>query len=156
MSESLKNKVALVTGSAVRIGAAIVRELHSEGASVAIHYRSSADAAEELAAELNALRPESAKCFQADLLVVAELEAMAKAAIDWRGRLDVLVNNASSFYPTPLGSITESQWDDLLGSNLKAPLFLTQATAPALRKTSGCIINIVDIHSQRPLKDHRC
>lgn len=154
MSDTLNKKVALVTGSALRIGAAIVRELHSKGASVAIHYRSSVAPAEQLAEELNAVRPGSAKCFQADLLRVAEIASLAAAVIGWKHRLDVLVNNASSFYPTPLGTITEAQWDDLLGSNLKAPLFLTQATAAALRESSGCIINIVDIHAQRPLKDH--
>ncbi len=148
----LENQVALVTGSAVRIGAAIVRELHAEGAAVAVHYRRSSEQAEAVAAELNTIRPDSARVFRADLASVAELEAMAADVVAWRDRLDVLVNNASSFYPTPIGSITENDWDDLVASNLKAPLFLSQAVAPALAKSNGCIVNIVDIHAQKPLK----
>lgn len=153
-SKTLEGKTALVTGSARRIGAVIVRTLHGAGAQVAIHYRGSADEANDLAAELNALRPDSAAVFQANLNDTGRLPDLAKAVIDWGGRLDILVNNASSFYPTPLGTVTEEQWDDLVGSNFKGPLFMSQACLPALRETRGVIINLVDIHGQRPLKDH--
>lgn len=153
-SKTLEGKTALVTGSARRIGAVIVRTLHGAGAQVAIHYRGSADEANALAAELNALRPASAAVFQANLNDTGRLPDLAKAVIDWGGRLDILVNNASSFYPTPLGTVTEEQWDDLVGSNFKGPLFMSQACLPALRETRGVIINLVDIHGQRPLKDH--
>ena len=154
MSESLDNKVALVTGSARRIGAEIARTLHADGARVAIHYRGSADDARALADELNQAREDSAAVFQADLLDTPALPALATAVLDWAGRLDILVNNASSFYPTPIGEITEAAWDDLVGSNLKGPLFLSQACLPALREARGVIINLVDIHGQRPLKNH--
>ena len=154
MPESLNNKVALVTGSAKRIGAEIVRTLHAHGARVAIHYRGSADDARALADELNTERDKSASVFQADLLDTPSLPALADAVLDWSGRLDILVNNASSFYPTPIGEITESAWDDLVGSNLKGPLFLSQACLPALKAARGVIINLVDIHGQRPLRNH--
>lgn len=154
MPESLNNKVALVTGSAKRIGAEIVRTLHAHGARVAIHYRGSADDARALADELNTERDKSASVFQADLLDTPALPALADAVLDWSGRLDILVNNASSFYPTPIGEITESAWDDLVGSNLKGPLFLSQACLPALKAARGVIINLVDIHGQRPLRNH--
>jgi pteridine reductase len=151
---TLSGQVALVTGAARRIGAAIATQLHSAGASVAIHYRGSAEEALALAESLNAERANSAATFQADLLDMAQLETMVSSVCDWQSRLDILVNNASSFYPTPPGTITETQWDDLLGSNLKAPLFLSQAALGALRETRGSIVNIVDIHALRPLKDH--
>jgi pteridine reductase len=155
MSEqNLSGKVILVTGAARRIGAAIVTRLHDNGARVAIHYRGSADEANELAARLNTERADSATTFQADLLDTGQIRQLISTVTDWAGRLDCLVNNASSFYPTPVGSISEEQWDDLIGSNLKAPLFLSQAAAPYLRKHSGVIINIVDIHAQRPLRNH--
>lgn len=154
MSASLDDKVALITGSARRIGAAIARRLHENGANVAIHYRGSEAEARALADELNAERKDSAATFQADITDLAQLEALAEAAISWRGGLDILVNNASSFYPTPLGKISEDDWDDLLGTNLKAPLFLVQAAAAALREARGAIVNIVDIHARRPLRDH--
>lgn len=154
MSESLDNKVALVTGSARRIGAEIVRTLHTHGARVAIHYRGSADDARALAEALNGERENSAAVFQGDLLDTPSLPALANAVLEWAGRLDILVNNASSFYPTPIGEITESAWDDLVGSNLKGPLFLSQACLPALREARGVIVNLVDIHGQRPLKNH--
>lgn len=154
MPESLNNKVALVTGSAKRIGAEIVRTLHAHGARVAIHYRGSADDARALADELNTERDKSASVFQADLLDTPALPALADAVLDWSGRLDILVNNASSFYPTPIGEITESAWDDLVGSNLKGPLFLSQACLPALKAARGVIINLVDIHGHRPLRNH--
>jgi pteridine reductase len=154
MPDTLDNKVALITGSAKRIGAEIARTLHAAGARIAIHYRGSVDEAEALAAELNAERENSAAIFRADLLDTASLPAVAEGILDWAGRLDILVNNASSFYPTPLGSITEAHWDDLMGSNLKGPLFMSQACLPALKATSGVIVNIVDIYGQRPLADH--
>ncbi len=153
-SQKLAGKVALVTGAALRVGAAIASELHANGANVAIHYRGSVDAAEQLAEGLNTIRPASAATFQADLNVTTELPDLVAAVCDWAGRLDILINNASSFYPTPPGEITEANWDDLIGSNLKAPLFLSQAAMPQLRKQRGVIINIVDIHAQRPLKNH--
>jgi pteridine reductase len=152
--QTLNEKVILVTGAARRIGAAIVTCLHENGARVAIHYRGSADDAEILAARLNKLRASSAATFQADLLDTASLPSLVDAVVDWGGQLDGLVNNASSFYPTPIGGITEQQWDDLVGSNLKAPLFLSQAAAKYLSDSGGAIVNIVDIHAQRPLRNH--
>ncbi|MDH3613663.1 MAG: pteridine reductase [Gammaproteobacteria bacterium] len=151
---SLNGKVALITGAARRVGAVIAARLHQSGADVAIHYRGSADAAAALVQELNAQRPDSAAAFKADLIDTSSIPALVADIVHWRGRLDVLINNASSFYPTPPGEITEAHWDDLIGSNLKAPLFLSQAALPELRKTKGVIINIVDIHAQRPLKNH--
>lgn len=154
IENNLNDKVVLVTGAARRIGAAIVTRLQENGARVAIHYRGSASEAEKLATNLNAARPGSAQTFQADLLDMEELGHLVKSVVDWGGCLDGLVNNASTFYPTPIGSITEEQWTDLVGSNFKAPLFLTQEATPHLRKTGGVIVNIVDIHGQRPLRDH--
>jgi pteridine reductase len=151
---NLDGKWALVTGAARRVGAVIARTLHDAGAGVIIHYRGSADDATKLVAELNAVRPGSAIAVQADLLRTAELPALVQGLVARTGRLDVLVNNASSFYPTALGQVTEQHWDDLVGTNLKAPLFLSQACLPHLRKARGVIINIVDIHALRPLRDH--
>ncbi|HEY2037760.1 MAG TPA: pteridine reductase [Steroidobacteraceae bacterium] len=150
----LAGKAALITGAARRVGAAIAQALHSAGASVVLHYRSSADEAAVLAQQLNAVRVGSAMLAQGDLLddgAVAELAGTAATAF---GGLDILVNNASSFYPTPLGDIDEDDWKDLIGTNLKAPLFLAQATAGALRERSGLILNIADIHGLRPLLRH--
>jgi len=152
--QTLNDKVILVTGAARRIGAAIVTCLHENGARVAIHYRSSADDAESLANTLNSARADSAAVFQADLLKIEAVDSLVEAVVEWGGRLDGLVNNASSFYPTPVGSITETYWDELIGSNLKAPLFLSQASADHLRSSNGAIINIVDIHAEKPLRDH--
>ena len=152
--QTLNDKVILVTGAARRIGAAIVTCLHENGARVAIHYRGSRDEAEKLASRLNGVRAQSAIAIQSDLLDVDSMPLLINTVLQWGGRLDGLVNNASSFYPTPVGDIDEKQWDDLVGSNLKAPLFLSQAAAPHLRDTSGAIINIVDIHAGRPLKNH--
>lgn len=155
MSEQdLSGKVVLVTGAARRIGAAIVTRLHANGARVAIHYRRSADDANSLASRLNKDRVESAATFQADLLDIEQIPRLFTAVTDWGARLDALVNNASTFYPTPVGGITEAHWEDLMGSNLKAPLFLSQAAAPHLRANGGAIVNIVDIHSVRPLRNH--
>ncbi len=153
-AQPLAGKVSLVTGSARRIGATINRRLHDEGVDVAIHFRGSSDHAEALAGELNAIRADSAAVFRADLVETDTLAGLAQNVLDWKGRLDILVNNASTFYPTPPGQITEQHWEDLIGTNLKAPVFLTQALLPALRRTKGAIVNIVDIHSQRPLKHH--
>ena len=153
---TLDGRWALVTGAAKRIGAVIASTLHDAGANVAIHYHSSATDAERLAADLNRRRPKSAFTVAADMLDIAAVEGMA-AEVQKRigsNKLDVLVNNASSFYPTPLGTVTQEQWQDLMGSNLKAPLFLSQALLPALRAARGVIINIVDVHAQRPLRDH--
>jgi pteridine reductase len=151
---TLDDKVALVTGSARRVGAAIATRLHAAGANVVIHYRGSAEEAEALAAGLNESRKNSATAIQADLLDTSAAPRLVASVLGWGGRLDILVNNASTFYPTPLGEITEQHWDDLVGSNLKAPLFLSQAAAPALRECHGAIVNIVDIHARRPLRDH--
>lgn len=149
---SLADKVVLVTGAARRIGAAIVTRLQQNGARVAIHYRGSAAEADELASSLNEQRKNSAATFQADLLNVGDIAGLVAAVVAWGGRLDGLVNNASTFYPTPIGTITEEHWNDLVGSNFKAPLFLSQEAAPHLRKSGGAIVNIVDIHAQRPLR----
>ena len=148
----LDGKVALVTGGGRRVGAEIVRALHGAGARCVVHYHQSAAAADALAAELNAQRADSVVTISADLLETARLGRLVEHAQQHFGRLDVLVNNASTFYPTPMGEITEAHWDDLMGSNLKAPLFLSQAAAPALRLAHGLIINIVDIHGMRPLR----
>ncbi len=152
--KDLNGKVVLVTGAARRIGAAIVTRLHAKGADVAIHYRSSSQDADNLADRLNRERTDSAATFRADLLDMEQISPLIEEVRAWRGRLDALVNNASTFYPTPVGSITEDHWLDLMGSNLKAPLFLSQAAAPELAKHNGAIVNIVDIHSQRPLRNH--
>ncbi|MBL6987262.1 MAG: pteridine reductase [Methylobacter sp.] len=147
-------KNVLITGAAKRIGAACARLLHSEGCNVFLHYRSSATEAQLLCDELNQLRPDSARIMQADLLIMHELEAIAReACIAWGG-IDVLVNNASSFYPTAVSEVTESQWDELLGSNLKAPFFLAQALAKTIADNKGCIVNIVDIHAERGLSGY--
>jgi pteridine reductase len=150
----LAGKVALVTGGARRVGAQIVRTLHGAGAAVLVHRHRSRTDADALIAELDARRPGSAHAFALDLLDTARLPTLIEAAEQRFGRLDILVNNASTFYPTPLGAITEAHWDDLVGSNLKAPLFLSQAAAPLLRRTQGLILNIVDIHGMRPLRQH--
>jgi pteridine reductase len=153
-NDTMTGQVVLITGAAKRIGAAIARQLHASGADVAIHYRSSKGEAAVLATELNHARADSARIFQADLNATNEIPALVDDVVSWRKRLDCLVNNASSFYPTPLGKITEEHWDDLIGSNLKAPLFLAQAAAPYLRDARGVIINIIDIHATRPLRDY--
>jgi pteridine reductase len=152
MPMPLDGKTVLITGAARRVGATIARRLHAAGANIALHYRNSAVAAESLAVELHQLRSGSVKTFKANLLDLQEIAKLIDAALGSYGRLDILVNNASTFYPTPVGEITAEAWDDLMGTNVKAPLFLSQAAAPALRKTSGLIINLVDIHGLRPLK----
>ena len=147
-------ETVLITGAAARIGAEIARTLHSAGMNIVIHYRASADSASALAESLNKLRHNSAITLQTDLLQTSRLQPLVEQAADHWGKLDVLINNASSFYPTPIGEITEAHWDDLMGSNLKAPVFLSQAATPYLRQTQGCIVNIVDIHGFRPMKEH--
>jgi pteridine reductase len=146
--------VILVTGAARRVGAEIARTLHAAGACVAIHYRASAAEADRLAAELNAVRAGSAAAFAADLLDIDALPRLIEAVAARFGRLDALVNNASSFYATKVGAVDTAAWDDLIGSNLKAPLFLSQAAAPHLEASGGCIVNITDIHAERPLKGY--
>ncbi len=150
----MQNKVALVTGGAKRVGAAIVKRLHSEGINVMIHYHHSHAEAHALCGELNTLRKNSASTIQADLLQIEELPELIAHTLKTFGRLDALVNNASSFQATPIGSINDANWDDLVGTNLKVPLFLSQAAAPALKINNGCIVNIIDIHSERPLKNY--
>lgn len=151
---SLAGKWALITGAARRVGAEIATTLHAQGAGVAIHYRGSSGQAQQLAQQLNERRPGSALAVQADLVDSGQLRGLVEAVTAHAGRLDILVNNASSFYPTPLASVTEEQWTDLIGTNLKAPLFLAQAALPHLKAAHGVIINIVDIHAMRPLRDH--
>jgi len=146
--------VALVTGAARRIGAECVRHLHQSGLNIVLHYRNSDKEAKHLAQELNQSRPDSVALVQGDLLEIAAIPGLIKQAIAHWGRLDVLVNNASTFYPTPVGEITDNDWDTLIGPNLKAPLFLAQAAADELRRNQGCIVNIADIHAERPLKNY--
>lgn len=150
----MQGKVVLITGGAKRVGAAICRRLHERGANLMIHYRSSESEARALADELNAHRPGSASPIQADLLDTPSLPGLVSRTIERFGRLDVLVNNASSFFPTTLGEIDEKAWEDLIGTNLKAPLFLSQAAAKEIRRHHGCIVNIVDIHAERPLENY--
>ncbi|MGD8419407.1 MAG: pteridine reductase, partial [Gammaproteobacteria bacterium] len=150
----LAEKSALITGAADRLGAQIARTLHENGANLIIHYRRSASAAQALVDALNGARADSAKALRADLGSSAEIDDLATAACDAFGGLDILVNNASSFYPTRFGEIDERAWDDLVASNYKAPLFLSQACYPALRSSGGCIVNLVDIYATRPLNKH--
>jgi pteridine reductase len=151
MEQAMQGKVVLVTGGAKRVGAATNRRLHATGAQLAVHYRSSEQEALALQKELNKLRPKSAAAFQADLLDLHALPQLVHKVIKKFGQLDALVNNASSFYATPLADIDEQQWHDLLGTNLKAPLFLAQAAATELRRRHGCIVNIADIYAERPM-----
>lgn len=148
----LDNKVVLITGAAHRIGAITARTLHAKGMNLILHYRSSDEAAEALRDELLSHRPDSVILIKVDLHETRKLHKLAKIAAEKWGRLDVLINNASSFYSTEIGHVSEIQWDDLIGSNLKAPFFLSQAAAPYLKEQQGCIVNIVDIHAERPLK----
>ena len=151
---TLEGKVAVITGGARRIGASIARTLHHEGMKLVIHYHESADAARELQAELHHHRSDSVLLVGTDLLDPAKLEKLVSQATTEFGQLDVLVNNASSFYPTPIGQTTDKQWEELIGVNLKAPYFLSQAAAGALTESNGCIINLVDIYAERPLKNY--
>ncbi len=153
-SNSIAGKVALITGAAVRIGATLTRTTHAAGMDMVIHYRNSESAAQKLGEELENRRQGSTLLLQADLADHTCFSAMTTRVQDWHGRLDLLVNNASSFYPTPLGDCSMQQWDELMGSNLKAPFFLAQAMTPMLKQHRGNIVNMVDIHAERPLADH--
>jgi pteridine reductase len=144
----------LVTGAARRVGAETARMLHAAGANLVLHYRSSAAEAAALATELNKIRPQSAQARQHDLCDVAGISRLIQETVAHFGRLDALINNASSFFHTPVGAIDEAAWNDLVGSNLKGPLFLSQAAAPHLADSRGCIVNITDIHAERPLKGY--
>ena len=154
MSAQLHNKAILITGAAKRVGAAIARRLHRAGANLTLHYHSSEREAHALQSELNLQRPQSAMLVKADLLEIGGLTEIVKTCMERYGSLDALVNNASAFYPTPVGAISAESWDELIGANLKAPLFLSQAAAPYLKKAAGCIVNITDIHAERPLKNY--
>ena len=149
----MQGKVVLITGGGKRVGAAICRRLHAAGANLMLHYRKSAGEARLLSAELNHVRASSVALIQADLLETAKLPSIVEQTLQTFGRIDGLVNNASSFFATPLGEVTIADFDDLIGTNLKAPLFLAQAAAPALRRAQGAIVNIADIHAERPLKN---
>jgi pteridine reductase len=148
------HKVVLITGAAHRIGAITARYLHEAGFNIILHYLSSRSPAQALQKELNGKRENSVVLVQADLLANNAVTALVKEAYNAWQRLDVLINNASTFYRTPIGSANDQHWDDLFGTNVKAPFFLAQAAAPFLRKTHGCIINMVDIHARRPLKEY--
>lgn len=150
----MQGKVVLITGGAKRLGATICRRLHVAGASLMLHYRSSAGEARLLQAELNHQRKDSVALIQADLLDLGKLPSLIDQTVQIFGRLDALVNNAASFYPTPVGEITADDWETLIGANLRAPLFIAQAAAPALKKAQGAIVNITDIHAERPLKNY--
>lgn len=154
MGARVQGKVVLITGGAKRVGAAICRRLHAAGANLMLHYRSSAGEARLLQAELNNARADSVALIQADLLDLPKLAHIVQQTAQHFGRLDALVNNASSFFATPFGEIEEHHWRDLMGPNLQAPLFLAQAAAPFLRRTQGAIVNITDIHTERPLKGY--
>ncbi len=150
----MQSKVILVTGGTKRLGAAICRKLHTVGMKLMVHYRSSENEARTLQTELNQVRPGSVALVQADLLDITQLPNLVNETIKHFGKMDSLINNASSFSPTPMGEITEKLWNELIGSNFKAPLFLSQAAAPYLKKQHGCIVNIVDIHAEWPLKNY--
>ena len=150
----MQGKVVLITGGAKRVGAAICRRMHAAGANLMLHYRASAGEARLLQAELNGARADSVALIQADLLDLKAMPSLVEQTVQRFGRLDALVNNASSFYASPIGEITAAVWDDLMGTNLRAPLFLAQAAAPTLRKSQGAIVNIADIHADRPLKNY--
>jgi len=147
-------QVAIVTGAAKRIGATTVRQLHDRGLNVVVHYRGSKAQAEGLANELNARRPESVQTLQADLSDPEAPEALVAAAIERFGRIDLLVNNASAFYPNQVDEATQALWDDLMASNLRAPYFLSKAARPHLTRRGGAIVNLVDIHAMVPLAEH--
>lgn len=154
MNADSSTKVVLITGGAKRVGASITRELHRQGASIMLHYHTSETEALALQAELNNIRPKSVAITQCNLLETGCLPALVTATLQTFGKLDALVNNASSYYPTELGTIQLEQWEDLMGSNLKAPLFLSQAAADALQASEGCIVNITDMHIERPKKNY--
>lgn len=152
VDQSQYTKVVLVTGAARRIGFSIARFLHAQGMKVVLHYRHSMIEAKALEDKLNSLVPNTAKLIQGDLLNTDQLPGLVEQAVNCWGRLDAIVNNASSFYPTSMGEVTNQEWEDLLGSNLKAPFFLSQAAMPHLAKNNGSIVNIIDIKSELPGK----
>jgi pteridine reductase len=151
---TLSGKCGLITGAAHRIGAAIARALHGAGMDLVLHYRHSAEAAKALQSELQQRRADSVELLQADLHETDKFAELISTCLNFRNRLDLLVNNASSFYPTPMESASDQDWNDLIGSNLKAPFFLSKAAAESLKQSQGSIINLVDIHAERPLKEH--
>lgn len=153
-TDSTSKPVALVTGASRRIGRAICEHLHAEGFNIVVHYNSSLETAKQLANKLNTTSPNSALTLQADLNDSDAVVELATHAQDAWGRMDVLVNNASKFYPTPVGAVNEHHWDDLFASNCKAPFFLAQALAKDLKKVKGAIINLLDIHVERPMPNH--
>ena len=150
----MADRTVLITGAARRIGAAISRHLHAKQYNVVIHYNRSAAEANSLADEFSRIRPNSSCTVQADLMAASSYDWVIDKALELTGSLDVLVNNASVFYPTLLPQIKEPTWNEIIGTNLKAPLFLARRAAPYLEQTRGCIINITDIHGSRPLLEH--
>ena len=154
MNTGHERPVALITGAGKRVGAVIARTLHAAGYDLALHYRSSAADAELLAASLERQRSKSTCIVQAELADLDALPGVVQRALDRFGRLDALVNNASAFYPTPVGTATQAQWNELFASNAQAPFFLAQAATPALRAARGAIVNLVDIYAERPLANH--
>ena len=154
MTPSHDRPVALITGAGRRVGAVIARTLHAAGYDLALHHRHSAEAARALVDELEAQRRGSTLLLQAELADLAALPRLLEQLLAHYGRLDALVNNASAFYPTPVGSATPAQWNELFASNAQAPFFLSQAAVPALRAARGGIVNLVDIYAERPLAEH--
>ena len=146
--------VALVTGAARRVGAAIARRLHAAGYDLALHCRRSRTELDALIADLERDRAGSTLALEAELANVEMLPDLIDAALERFGRLDVLVNNASAFYPTPVGTVTAAQWDELFASNARAPFFLAQAASAALQASRGAIVNLVDVYAERPLARH--
>ena len=154
MTTNLKNKVVLITGGAKRVGATICRELHAHGANLMIHYNTSKQEAKALQAELNLQRADRVSIIQGNLLNMAVVTSLVSETTKRFNKLDILINNASTYEPTDIGKINEENWHDLVGSNLKAPMFLAQAAAPILKKHQGCIINITDMHIEHPKKGY--
>jgi pteridine reductase len=152
--DNSNKKIALITGGIKRVGATIARHLHAASIDLALHYHNSSDEAHELQAELQAQRPNSVFLLRENLLHIQKFDNMIAEIVSHYGRLDILVNNASSFFPTVIGQTTEEDWESLLGTNLKAPFFLSQAAAPFLKESKGCIVNLVDIHAKRPMKSY--
>ncbi len=150
----MNNPVALITGGGRRIGAEIARHLHDNHFNVIIHYRHSAEEATQLVEQFNQQRNHSATAINADLNNITQVRQLAEDSINYWGRIDTLINNASSYYPTPFSEVNESQWEDLISSNTKAPFFLSQSLAEELKKRNGTIVNIVDIHAERPLLEY--
>jgi pteridine reductase len=151
---SVINKTALITGAAKRIGAAIAEQLHNAGMNIVIHYNTSTQEADELASKLNNIRTDSVITVQTNLEHQDDYTVLVDTAIQFKGSIDVLINNASTFYPTILDDLSEEQWNEITSINLKAPLFLSQLATKSLRKNKGCIVNIADVHANRPLTDH--